>query len=220
MKIAFFEIEGWEKKYLESKLKGHKLLFFKDELNGKLIKSIKDVDLISVFIYSQINKEILDKLPNLKAIATMSTGYDHIDVKECKKRKIKILNVPYYGENTVAEHTFALILALSRKIHKSYEKTIRGNFSLEGLRGFDLKNKTIGVIGLGHIGEHVVRIANGFEMNILVSSPHKNKKLANKYKLKFTSLNNLLKNSEKFIQKYYTNRGRASIFLAQFLENF
>ena len=87
MKIAFFEIEGWEKKYLESKLKGHKLLFFKDELNGKLIKSIKDVDLISVFIYSQINKEILDKLPNLKAIATMSTGYDHIDVKECKKRK-------------------------------------------------------------------------------------------------------------------------------------
>jgi D-lactate dehydrogenase len=196
MKIAFFEIEGWEKKYLESKLKGHKLLFFKDELNGKLIKSIKDVDLISVFIYSQINKEILDKLPNLKAIATMSTGYDHIDVKECKKRKIKILNVPYYGENTVAEHTFALILALSRKIHKSYEKTIRGNFSLEGLRGFDLKNKTIGVIGLGHIGEHVVRIANGFEMNILVSSPHKNKKLANKYKLKFTSLNNLLKNSD------------------------
>ena len=196
MKLAFFEIEGWERKYLESKLKGHKLLFFKDELNEKIVKSIKDVDLISVFIYSKITKEILNKLPNLKAIATMSTGFDHIDVKECKKRKIKVLNVPYYGENTVAEHTFALILALSRKIHKSYEKTIRGNFSLEGLRGFDLKNKKIGVIGLGHIGEHVIRIANGFEMDILVNTPHKDKKLKNKYKLKYVSLTNLLKNSD------------------------
>jgi len=196
MKIAFFETKDWEEEYIRDRLKGHKLLFFKDELNEKITESIKDIDLLSVFIYSKVTKQILNKLKNLKAIATMSTGFDHIDLKECKKRKIKVLNVPYYGENTVAEHTFALILALSRKIHKSYEKTIRGNFSLEGLMGFDLKNKTIGIIGMGHIGEHVARIAKGFEMKILVSTPKKNKKLERKYNLKFTNLTNLLKNSD------------------------
>lgn len=196
MKIAFFEIEEWERDYLKSRLKKHNLIFSKDVLDENKIKSIKDVDILSVFIYSKINKKILDKFENLKAIVTRSTGFDHIDIKACKKKNILVANVPYYGENTVAEHTFALILALSRKIHKSYERTIRGNFSLEGLRGFDLKEKTIGIIGLGHIGQHVARIAKGFEMKILVYDVHKNKKLEKNLKFKYTSLNNLLKNSD------------------------
>ena len=196
MKIAFFEIEDWEEEYIKNKLKNHNLLFFRDELNNEILNSFKDVDILSIFIYSKIDKKVLNKLSKLKAIVTRSTGFDHIDMKECKKRKILVLNVPYYGENTVAEHTFALILALSRRIHKSYERTIRGDFSLEGLRGFDLKGKTIGIIGLGHIGEHVARIANGFELKILVSTLHKDRKLEKKYKLKFSSLNELLKNSD------------------------
>ena len=177
MKIVFFETEDWEKDYLKNKLKNHNLIFSKDILDKKTVDSVKDADILSVFIYSKINKEILTKFKKLKAIITRSTGFDHLDVKECKKRKILILNVPHYGENTVAEHTFALILALSRKIPKSYERTVRGNFSLEGLRGFDLKEKTIGIIGLGHIGKHVARIARGFEMNILSYDVHKDKKL-------------------------------------------
>tara|TARA_Y100000310_G_scaffold282789_2_gene304292 strand:- start:6248 stop:7234 length:987 start_codon:yes stop_codon:yes gene_type:complete len=196
MKIVFFETEDWEKDYLKNKLKNHNLIFSKDILDKKTVDSVKDADILSVFIYSKINKEILTKFKKLKAIITRSTGFDHLDVKECKKRKILILNVPHYGENTVAEHTFALILALSRKIPKSYERTVRGNFSLEGLRGFDLKEKTIGIIGLGHIGKHVARIARGFEMNILSYDVHKDKKLEKSLELKYTSLNYLLKNSD------------------------
>src|SRR3989344_1105581 len=196
MKIAFFEIEDWEKEYLRIKIKNQKLIFLKEVLDEKTTDLVKDADIISIFIYSKINKEILNKLKKAKAIITMSTGFDHIDIKECNKRKILVLNVPYYGENTVAEHTFALILALSRKIHKSYERTVRGNFSLEGLRGFDLKGKTIGIIGLGHIGKHVARISNGFEMNILAYDVNRDINFAKKFKIRYVDFNTLLKNSD------------------------
>ncbi len=196
MKIAFFEVEDWEENYLKEELKGNQLSFFKDVLNEKNIETVKDADIISVFIYSKVNKDLLDKLKKIKAIATRSTGFDHIDINKCKKRKILVFNVPYYGENTVAEHTFALILALSRKIHKSYDRTTRGNFSLEGLRGFDLKGKTLGIVGLGHIGIHVARIARGFEMNILAYDLKKDPKLSRKLGFKYVSFENLLKNSD------------------------
>lgn len=196
MKIAFFEVEEWEEKYLREKLSDYELVFFKDILEEKKLDVIGDVEIISVFIYSKINSKILDRLKKLKAITTRSTGFDHIDLNECKKRNISVFNVPYYGENTVAEHTFALILGLSRKIHKSYERTIRGDFSLDGLRGFDLKGKTIGIIGLGHIGMHVARIAKGFEMNILVYDLIKDNKLSKKLGFKYSNFDNLLKNSD------------------------
>jgi D-lactate dehydrogenase len=195
-KIAFFEIEDWEKDYLKEKLKDQELIFSKDVLDRKTADSAKDAYIISIFIYSRINKKILDRLEKLKAITTRSTGFDHIDTKECRKRKILVLNVPYYGENTVAEHTFALILSLSRKIHKSYERTSRGNFSLEGLRGFDLKGKTLGVVGVGHIGKHVVRIAKGFEMNVIAYDVNRDVKLAKKLGFKYVSFKDLLKNSD------------------------
>jgi len=114
LKIAFFETEEWEKPYLKKELKNHKLYFFNDAVNESNVNKIKDVDIISIFIYSKLDKSILSKFKNLKLIATRSTGFDHIDVKECTKRKIIVCTVPYYGENTVAEHAFALILSLTK----------------------------------------------------------------------------------------------------------
>lgn len=196
MKISFFEIEKAEEEYLKENLKGHDLFFSGDELTDEKAKLMSDTDILSVFIYSKVNKKILSKFKNLKAIVTRSTGFDHIDLKETKKMKIPVLNVPSYGENTVAEHTFALILALSRKIHKSYERTIRGDFSLDGLVGFDLKGKTIGIIGIGNIGKNVARIANGFEMKVLAYSPKRERGLAKKLNFRYTTLENLLKQSD------------------------
>ena len=117
--------------------------FFEKPLDNKKTEQIKNTEILAVFIYSKVNQEIVNKLPKLKFIATMSTGFDHIDLAACQKRGIRISNVPYYGENTVAEHTFALILALSRRIPQSIERTRQGNFTLKDLRGFDLKGKTI-----------------------------------------------------------------------------
>jgi D-lactate dehydrogenase len=194
-KIAFFEIEGWEKEYLIEKLNGFELSFFSEPISENNADLVKDCQIISPFIYSKIFKELFLKLPSLKMIATRSTGFDHIDILEAKDKKIITCNVPYYGENTVAEHTFSLILSLSRNIFNSIEKTKKGNFSLDGLRGFDLKGKTIGIIGLGHIGFCVARIAKGFEMNILVYDTKKDNKIAKKLGVKYVDFDKLLKDS-------------------------
>lgn len=197
--IAFLELERWEEEYLQDKLKGIKdlsLSFFSKPLNAQILKKIRKTNILAVFIYSLLDKKTLTQLPDLRFIATMSTGFDHIDLKNCQARKIKVSNVPFYGENTVAEHTFALILALSRRIPESIEKTKKYDFTLEGLRGFDLKGKTLGLVGLGHIGQHVARMAQGFEMKVIASDPQKNYQLAKKLNLKYVNLNYLLAHSD------------------------
>ena len=196
LKITFFEIEPWEIDYLKPKLKGFDLVFFEEKIAPERLKKIPGVDILSPFIYSVIDKKILSSLKSLKFIATRSTGFDHIDLETCKGRNILVSNVPSYGENTVAEHTFALILALSRKIYPSLEKTKRGDFSLENLRGFDLKGKTLAVVGVGNIGRHVIRISKGLEMNVLAFDARKDQKFAQEFGFKYVPLSYLFRNSD------------------------
>ncbi|MEW5744951.1 MAG: NAD(P)-dependent oxidoreductase [Nitrospirota bacterium] len=196
MKIAFFEIKDWEKKYLKKKLKEHALEFYADPLTEENADRVKHIECLSVFIYSKVNAQVIKKLPKLKLIATRSTGFDHIDVKECAKRKIPVSTVPFYGENTVAEHTFGLILAISRNIHKAYMKTLRYDFDIEGLKGFDLKGKTLGVVGAGGIGLNVIRIARGFDMQVLAYDARPNKILAEVLGFRYRGLYELLGNSD------------------------
>lgn len=196
MKIAFFEVKNWEKKYLRKKLPDYELLFFPHPVGIDDVKKIKDISILSVFIYSKIDKNFLKYLPKLKFITTRSTGFDHIDISSAAKKKILVSNVPFYGENTVAEHTFALILSLSRNVHKAYLKTLSHNFSIEGLEGFDLKGKTLGVIGAGHIGLHVIRIAKGFGMEVLAYDVNQNKFISEVLDFKYVSLKDLLRKSD------------------------
>ncbi len=196
MKIAFFELEDWEKDYIRKNLKGHRLTFVDGGLTKETAGKAKGCDAAAVFIYSKVGKDAINKLPKLGFIATMSTGYDHIDVAAAKKRKIVVSNVPTYGENTVAEHTFALILALSRKIADSAERTRHGDFTLDGLRGFDLKGKTIGVVGTGHIGMHVIRIARGFEMGVIAFDVKKDAAAAKRLGFRYVDFDTLLKSSD------------------------
>lgn len=195
MKVAFFELEKWEEEYIKNALPGHDLYLQSDKLDENNASAVGEVDIISTFIYSNINQNIIDRLPNIKLLATRSTGFDHINIDSCKSRNIVVSNVPTYGEHTVAEHTFSLILALSRKIVPSIDKTRRGDFSLDGLRGFDLHGKTIGVIGCGHIGRRVIDIARGFGMNILVFTPNPDPNMILP-DLKFVSLQELLASSD------------------------
>jgi len=196
MKIAFFEIKDWEKKYIQEKLINQDLDFFEDTLDSTDIEKIKSCDIVSTFIYSKVSKDILDKLPNLKMLATRSTGFDHIDVKESAKKNISVCNVPFYGENTVAEHTFALILALSRNVHKAYVRTLNKDYSIEGLKGFDLKGRTLGVIGVGNIGKHVIRIAKSFSMHVLAYDPNPDNFVAETLHFNYTTLDEVLANSD------------------------
>ncbi|RMD58812.1 hydroxyacid dehydrogenase [Candidatus Parcubacteria bacterium] len=196
MQIAFFEIKGWEKQRLKRRLLGHRLLFFSQPFTLDLAPKVKNCQIISVFIYSQLSAKLFNHLPRLRLVTTRSTGYDHIDIKVADKRGITVCNVPFYGENTVAEHTFALILSLSRNVHKSYLKTKRNDFSLKGLKGFDLKGKTLGVIGAGRIGLHVIRIAKSFGMKVLAYDVRQDSFLAEVLGFQYSSLENLLKKSD------------------------
>ena len=206
MKITIFETKPWEKKFFNKALslsakatadkKGHNLIFIKEPLSLDNFKLASDSEIISIFITSKVNSEIINKLPKLKLIATRSTGFDHIDLKICKSKKITVCNVPFYGENTVAEHAFALILTLSRNIHKAYLRTMRGDYTIEGLKGFDLRGKTLGVVGAGHIGLHLIKMARGFDMKVLATDANHNDSQADVLGFKYVSLEELLKNSD------------------------
>ena len=167
MKCAFFELEDWEEEYFKKEISNLELVFFEDSLSDET-PDITSFDIVVTFIHTQFNKDLLDKMPNVKFITTMSTGFDHIDIEECKRRGIVVANVPTYGETVVAEHTFALLLAISRRIPESIERVKKGNFMPSGLTGFELRGKTLGVIGVGSIGTNVVKIARGFGMNVVV----------------------------------------------------
>lgn len=166
-KTIFFEAEDWECETLQNMCCGDDIAMVKEPLNMDTASAHADVKIISSFISSKLNRSVLEKLPKLKFIATRSTGFDHIDCDYCNREGIAVANVPAYGEHTVAEHVFALLLALSRHIPEAVHRTRQGNFTFHGLEGFDLYGKTIGIIGTGHIGCCAAGIAKGFGMKVL-----------------------------------------------------
>ncbi len=170
--------------------------YFDLRLTDRNLKKIKDCEALVLFIDIEINRRIMRDLPHLKFITTMSTGYDHIDIESAREFGIGVCNVPAYGANTVAEHTFGLILNLTRKIWKAIDRVKKEDFSLENLQGIDLKGKTIGVLGIGNIGKNVVKIAHGFGMEILGYDRTEDKELKRKFGVVYASLDYLLKHSD------------------------
>lgn len=201
MRLAFFKCEKWEEEYMKSKKifedLGLEVFFIPGILDKDHIPDDANYDIISVFVDSRVDSDVISKFPNLKFIATRSTGFDHVDLDAAKSKNIKVSYVPTYGQDTVAEYTFALILSLSRKIFMSYHRVREeGSFSLDGLRGFDLKGKTLGVIGTGNIGRNVIRIAKGFEMNVLANDIKPDLELEKRMNFKYVNLENLLRESD------------------------
>lgn len=194
-KVIFFEVEDWEKKYIENALSEYQPVLTEEKLEETTTAKYQDAEIISTFIYSTLTKEILDKLPNLKFIATRSMGFDHIDLPACKEKGVVVSNVPSYGAHTVAEHTFALMLAVSRKVIPSVERAKRGDFSSIGLTGFDLFGKTLGVIGTGNIGKNVCELGLSFGMKVLGYCHHTDPELCARG-VNYVTLDELLANSD------------------------
>lgn len=195
MVILFSEVESFEQDYFKREFPRDTLRFVDAPLDVESV-DLSDVEALAIFIHTQVTPELLDKMPNLRFIATMSTGFDHINLEECKKRGITVSNVPTYGESTVAEHTFALLLAISRKLIESVDRTKKGEFLPVGLTGFDLKGKTIGVIGVGSIGENVIKIAKGFGMNVIAYKRTPDHVMEQKLGFAFVDLPLIFQNSD------------------------
>ncbi|MFA4931091.1 MAG: NAD(P)-dependent oxidoreductase [Patescibacteria group bacterium] len=197
MKILFCEIShlchemDWEGKYLAEKIgKKYDSIFFPG-LGNDYDQSRDDFEVLCTFIHTQVNEELLNKMPKLKLVVTRSTGFDHIDLDKCRERGIEVCNVPFYGENTVAEYAFSLLNMLARKMYEAYDRVIRGNYSLEGLMGFDLKGKTLGVIGGGHIGIHAAQIGVGYDMKVLCYDVKPDSQLAKRVGFEYVELDDL-----------------------------
>lgn len=196
MKILYYYNEEWEKDYINKTLTGHEITFVQGRVQDTP-PPITDAEVLSVFVNSAVTSETISALPSLKLIATRSTGFDHIDRAFAKEKGVQIASVPTYGENTVAEFAFALLLALSRRIYDSYDRVLRtGSFSQENLRGFDLKGKTIGVVGTGHIGLNSIRIAGGFGMKVIAFDVHQNADAARDFNFTYVDFDELLAQSD------------------------
>ncbi|HZD43017.1 MAG TPA: NAD(P)-dependent oxidoreductase, partial [Methanomicrobiales archaeon] len=194
-KIVFFDVDEGEQKVLSEEFERERdfqVEYHKESLNSHTVFMAKDADAIGVFIPSHVTEDLLDEMSDLRMIAAMSTGFDHIDIDACKARGITVSNVPSYGENTVAEYAFGLILSLSRKLRPTFRRVERGEFSRAGLMGNDIMGKTLGLIGTGHIGAHMARIGSGFGMKVIAYDVRPNKSLTEKYDVQFVSLEDLL----------------------------
>jgi D-lactate dehydrogenase len=198
LKIAFFGVKSWEREAIEkeiAKLDTFGVGIFGGEVQDNLEMAAK-YEVISPFIYSKMDKTVLDKLPNLKMVASRSTGIDHIDCEECKRRKIVVANVPEYGSHTVAEYAFSLLLAVAKRVVVAHQSVEDGEFSPEGLTGVDVRGKTLGIIGVGKIGQNVVHIARGFGMKVLGVEQHQDPKLAKRLGFKYADLETCLKEAD------------------------
>jgi D-lactate dehydrogenase len=196
MKIIAYEVEQWESEFLETISDRGEIRCVSERLTEKSAEEHRDAEIISIFVYSKAGRDALEKFKNLKMIATRSTGFDHIDMDYCKERGIAVTYVPSYGENTVAEHVFALLLTISHRMVEAIDRTRRGDFSTAGLRGFDLQGKTIGVIGTGNIGLHTIRIARGFDMEVLAFDVKPKEDLAREMGFRYADLNEVLAQSD------------------------
>jgi D-lactate dehydrogenase len=164
--------------------------------SGKLLVP-EDTNILSVFVNNPVSNELIRDLQNLKLIATRSTGYDHINAEAAEQNNVTVVNVPEYGSRTVAEYTFALLLALSRGSYRAYDHLrTSGKTNMASYEGFDLYSKTIGIIGTGRIGQHVCKIANGFGMHVIAFDPYPNVQFATANKIEYTALDELLEKSD------------------------
>lgn len=196
MKMAFFEIRDCEEPHVKKRLSEDTLFFSQKIMDHDNLPPV-DTEVLSVFVHSRVDTMVLDHCPQLRLVATRSTGFDHIDLVACRERGVAVVYVPGYGENTVAEYTFALLLTLSRKMYQSIKRVKEeGRFCCEGLQGFDLKDKTIGVVGTGNIGRHVVKIAAGFGMHVIAVDMHPQEDLVMSYQVRYVTLDQLLREAD------------------------
>ncbi|QIV95139.1 2-hydroxyacid dehydrogenase [Allofrancisella frigidaquae] len=197
MKIFFYSTKKYDKEYFSKLNSNHQLTFGNYSLNQETFIFAKGYDAVCIFVNDVCDANVLDKLNDIgvKNVLLRCAGFNNVDVAHAKSLGIKVARVPAYSPFSVAEHTLALLLCLNRKIHKAYNRVKESNFNIEGLEGFDIHQKTIGIIGFGNIGKAFGQIMSGFGGEILVYDPFINKKDIPIY-AKLVDLNTIFKKAD------------------------
>ena len=178
MKVAVFNTKKYDREFLEeaNRDQGHELIFFEPHLTSETCKLAFGFEAICVFVNDRLDKQTLTLLAEngIRLIALRCAGFNNVDLQTASDLGITIARVPAYSPHGVAEHAVALILALNRKIYRAHNRVRDGNFSIDGLLGFELYGKNIGIIGTGNIGSNIARIMKGFGANVLAYDPISN----------------------------------------------
>lgn len=176
MKIAFFSTKPYDRRFFEATNQGlndsgdgHELRFFEPRLTPETAKLADGYQAVCVFVNDTLDAAVLGQLASQGTVLILlrCAGYNNVDLEAAKRLGLTVLRVPVYSPYAVAEHTAALILALNRKIHRAYNRVRESNFAIDGLLGFDLNGKTVGLIGTGRIGEIMAKIATGFGCKVI-----------------------------------------------------
>ena len=194
MRVAVFDIHRFEREFLTAAATGrHDLVLLDSRLTPQSAKLAQGCSAACIFVNDDGGREVLEVLSKLGIhyVALRSAGYNHIDLVAAEELGIQVANVPEYSPHAVAEHTVALILALNRRIIRAHNRVMEHNFSLDGLVGFDLFGKTVGIVGTGRIGEVVARIMRGFGCRLLACDPAPNPALQDELSVEYTSLDEL-----------------------------
>jgi D-lactate dehydrogenase len=196
-KIAFFDAKPWEIEILKSNFEPSEIVFCSESVCALTpIEKNAEVAIISSFINSDLSRTVLESFPNLQYIATRSTGFDHIDIEYCKKKGIKVSNVPNYGKHTVAEHALTLLLCLAKRIPESRDRVMNGEFHPENLTGVDLYGKTIGILGTGNIGLSMIKMSLGIGMEVLAYDIKESPELSKNFSFKYVDIESVFKHSD------------------------
>lgn len=199
MKVAFFDAKPYDKPSFEKygEKYGIKFKFFETKLNEDTAELAHGYDAVCVFVNDTVDKAVIDKLADLgiKVLSLRCAGFNNVDMKYAFG-KLHVLRVPAYSPYAVAEHTIALLLTSIRRIHKAYIRSRDFNFSLNGMTGFDLHGKTVGVIGTGRIGRVFIDICRGFGMKVLCFDKYPTEGLDNGDTIRYTSLSELFEKSD------------------------
>lgn len=198
MQVAVYSAHKFEKSYLENACQGHALRFLETRLTPETVLLAKGCDAVSIFVNDDASAPVLRNLKEIgiRYAALRSAGFNHVDVNEAKALGIRLARVPEYSPAAIAEHTVALMLVLNRKLVKAHNRVRDLNFSLDGLTGFDMSGKTVGILGTGKIGRVVTRIIHGFNCRILAYDPYVNHELEKQFGVQYTDPITLFRQSD------------------------
>lgn len=175
MKIAFFSTKPYDRRFFDATNdpRRHEILYLEPRLTAATASLAHDCPAVCAFVNDQLDADVLRALHagGTRLIALRSAGYNHVDLAAARHLGLTVVHVPHYSPHAVAEHTVALMLALNRNIHRAHNRVREGNFSIDGLLGFDLFGKTVGIVGAGRIGTCLARILQGFRCRVLLSDP-------------------------------------------------
>jgi len=197
MNVAVFSTKSYDKDFLNKLNATHHITFFETSLTPLTVNLCKGFNAICVFVNDKVDEQVINKLSEygVQLIALRCAGFNNVDLIAAKQKNIKVVRVPSYSPQAVAEHAVALILTLSRKIHKVYNRVRESNFSLERLTGFNLHQKTVGVIGTGQIGTAFCNIMLGFGCKVIAYDITENQDLKQKGVL-YASFEDVIKTAD------------------------